>query len=131
MTAGIIGMAVEQLLTVPGIYSEDDDEDMAEGRELAQAIVDALKEKPDYDVDESRTWWPYKDWSDLQQRVSDFADLQIGNEANEYLTYVPDKDSVFKIKIVGESMGMKREVSTECYLSEKDKKVRYTKWRED
>ena len=122
---------VEQLLTVPGIYSEDDDEDMAEGRELAQAIVDALKEKPDYDVDESRTWWPYKDWSDLQQRVSDFADLQIGNEANEYLTYLPDKDSVFKIKIVGESMGMKREVSAECYLSEKDKKVRYTKWRED
>jgi len=122
---------VEQLLTVPGIFSEDDDEDMAEGRETAQAILDALKEMPDYDVDSTRTWWPYKDWNDLTQRVSDFADVEIGNEASQYLTYVPDKNSIFKVKIVGESMGMKREVNAECYLSSKDKKVRYIKWRED
>ena len=84
---------------------------------------------PDYDVDETRTWWPYKDWNDLCQRVSDAADIQIGSEANQYLTYVPDQSSIFKVKITGESMGMKREVSAECYL--KDKKVRYIKWRED
>ena len=122
---------VEQLLTVPGIFVEDDDDDMAEGRETAQAIIDTLKEKPDYDVDETRTWWPYKNWEDLCQRVSDFADVQIGSEANQYLTYVPDQNSIFKIKITGESMGMTREVNAECYLSATDKKVRYIKWRED
>lgn len=120
---------VEQLLTVPGIFSEDDDDDQEEGRETAQAIIDTLKEMPDYDVDETRTWWPYKDWNDLCQRVSDAADIQIGSEANQYLTYVPDQSSIFKVKITGESMGMKREVSAECYL--KDTKVRYIKWRED
>ena len=121
---------VEQLLTIPGIFSEEDEEDMAEGRAVAEAIVGALREKPDYDVDESRTWWPYKDWNDLSQRVADFADdVQIGSEAAQYLTYVPDSDSIFKVRIVGESMGMKREVNAECYL--KDKKVRYIRWRED
>jgi len=121
---------VEQLLTIPGIFSEEDEEDMAEGRAVAEAIVGALREKPDYDVDESRSWWPYKDWNDLLQRVGDFADdIQLGNEASQYLTYVPDNDSIFKVRIVGESMGMKREVNAECYL--KDNKVRYIRWRED
>ena len=119
----------EQLLTIPGIFSEDDEEDMAEGRAVAEAIVGALREKPEYDVDESRDWWPYRDWNDLLQRVSDFADVQLGGEAAEYLAYIPDKNSIFKVRIVGESMGMKREVNVECYL--KDKKVRYIKWRED
>lgn len=119
----------EQLLTIPGIFSEDDDEDMAAGLETAEAIVGALREKPDYDVDESRSWWPYKDWNDLVQRVSDYAGVQVGAEAAEYLVYVPDKDSIFKIRIIGESMGMKREVDAECYL--RDNKVRYIKWRED
>lgn len=121
---------VEQLLTIPGIFSEEDEEDMAEGRAVAEAIVGALREKPDYDVDESRSWWPYRDWNDLLQRVGDFADdIQLGNEASQYLTYVPDNDSIFKVRIVGESMGMKREVNAECYL--KDNKVRYIRWRED
>ena len=103
---------------------------MAEGRATAEAIIGALREKPDYDVDETRTWWPYKDWNDLSQRVSDFADdVQLGSEAAEYLTYVPDNNSIFKVRIIGESMGMKREVNAECYL--KDSKVRYIKWRED
>ncbi len=119
----------EQLLTIPGIFSEDDDEDMAAGLETAEAIVGALREKPDYDVDESRSWWPYKDWNDLVQRVSDYAGVQVGAEAAEYLVYVPDKESIFKIRIIGESMGMKREVDAECYL--RDNKVRYIKWRED
>jgi hypothetical protein len=121
---------VEQLLTIPGIFSEDDEEDMSEGRATAEAIIGALREKPDYDVDETRSWWPYKDWNDLLQRVSDFAaDVQIGNEASEYLMFGPDKDSIFKVKITGESLGMRREVNAECYL--KDKKIRYIKWRED
>lgn len=120
---------VDQLLTVPGIFVEDDDDGMSEGMAAAQAIVDTLHEKPDYDVDESRMWWPYKDWSDLMQRVGDAADVQLGSEASEYLMYVPDRDSIFKVRIVGESMGMRREVQAECYM--KDKNVRYIKWRED
>ena len=125
------GLNAQDITLSDADFSEDDDEDMAEGRETAQAILDALKEMPDYDVDSTRTWWPYKDWNDLTQRVSDFADVEIGNEASQYLTYVPDKNSIFKVKIIGESMGMRREVNAECYLSSKDKKVRYIKWRED
>lgn len=123
---------VEQLLTVPGIFNEEatDDGDVGETREIAQAIVDTLKIKPtDYDVDETRTWWPYKDWQDLCRRVSDASNLEIGQEANEYLSFEPDESSIFTMKITGESMGMKREVSCSCYV--KDKKVRYIKWRED
>ncbi|MBR3689450.1 MAG: hypothetical protein IKL85_10305 [Lentisphaeria bacterium] len=120
---------VEQLLTVPGIYNEDDPEDQLEAEEVARAIVETLKEMPDYDVDESRSWWPYKDWQDLCTRVSEAYDVEIGNDANQYLCYQPESTSVFKMKITGSSMGMKREVNCECYV--KDKKVRYIKWRED
>ncbi len=122
---------VEQLLTIPGIYNEEDEDDMAEGRATAEAIIAALKVEPEHrDAEPGRNWWPYTDWNDLQQRVSDYdSSVELGNEANQYLTYVPDENSVFKIKIVGESMGMKHEVNAEGYV--KDKKVRYIKWRED
>ena len=118
-----------QLLTVPGIFDEDDDDDMSESKEVAQAIIETLKIQPDYDVDETRTWWPYKDWQDLCQRVDDAYSVDIGSEAKEYLTFAPDASTIFEMKITGSSMGMKRTVSCECYV--KDKKVRYVKWRED
>ena len=120
---------VEQLLTIPGIYNEEDTEDQMEAEEIARAIVDTLKVMPDYDVDENRSWWPYKDWQDLCTRVSDAADVEIGNEAQQYVCFKPEATSIFKMKITGASMGMKREVNCECYV--KDKKVRYIKWRED
>jgi hypothetical protein len=116
---------VNQLLTVPGIYDENDDEEQSNGREIAQAIIDGLKEMPEGNVDESRTWWPYRDWADLMNRV----DVNIGNEASNYLMYKPDANSIFKIKIVGESMGMSRTVQAKGYV--KDGKVRYIEWRED
>ncbi len=116
---------VNQLLTVPGIYDENDDEEQSNGREIAQAIIDGLKEMPEGNVDESRTWWPYRDWADLMNRV----DVNIGSEANNYLMYKPDANSIFKIKIVGESMGMSRTVQAKGYV--KDGKVRYIEWRED
>lgn len=121
---------VEQLLTVPGIGSEDEDDD-EESRELAQAIVDTLKIAPRHrdDFEEGREWWPYKDWNDLTQRLADEADVDIGSEANEYLSYVPDENSVFKVRITGESMGMSHSVAAEAYV--KEGKVRYIKWRED
>ena len=121
---------LEQLLTIPGIFNEDDLDDQTQGREAAQAILDALRERPeDYDVDETRSWWPYKDFDDLVRRVQDCADVDIGSEARQYLTFSPDANSVFKLRIVGESMGMTREVRAECYV--KDKKVRYIMWREN
>lgn len=123
--------SVEQLLTIPGIAGEDEDDD-EDAQARADAIVAALREPPEYrdDFDESRTWWPYKDFNDLLQRVQDYdSSVQIGNEASQYLTFVPDQNSVFKVKIVGESRGMFREVNAEAYV--KDKKVRYIKWRED
>jgi hypothetical protein len=120
---------VEQLMTIPGIFSEDDLEDQEEGMEIAQAIVEARGEQPDYDVDESRNWWPYKDFTDMNQRISDYAGVKIGNEASEYLIFTPAEDSVFKIRIIGESAGVRHEVQAEGYV--KDNKVRYIKWRED
>jgi len=128
---------VDQLLTVPGIGSEeDDDDDMDTARATAQAIIDTLKVPPEHrdDYDETRDWWPYKDWNDLTQRVSDNADssdVEIGNEASQYFTYGPDDNSIFKITITGESMGMTKVVQAECYYNTQDKKVRYIKWRED
>ena len=117
---------VEQLLTVPGIYDEDDEEDQEEGRAIAQAIIDGLKTMPEGIVDESRSWWPYKDWSDLVNRLED---VTIGSEASNYLMYKPDSGSIFKIKIVGASMGMGHTVNAKGYV--KDGKVRYIEWRED
>ena len=124
---------IDQLMTIPGIFPEgDDDDDREDSMLLAQAILDALKVKPeDYDVDETRDWWPYKDWGDLTQRVADVADtnIQIGDEAQQYIEFQPSDTSVFKMKISCESMGMTREVNCKCYV--KDKKVRYIEWRED
>ena len=114
---------VDQLLTVPGIFDEEDDE---AGPEIAQLIVDGLRIMPeDYEVDETRDWWPYRDWNDLTSRV----DEDIGSEASNYLIYTPDDSSIFKVRIVGESMGIRHEVNAEAYV--KDGKVRYIKWRED
>ena len=124
---------IDQLLTIPGIYPEDLD-DQEDSQNLAQAILDGLKVMPeDYDVDETRDWWPYKDWQDLNTRIEDLVDssVKLGEEANQYIEWQPSETSVFKMKIVGRSAGMKREVSCECYVNSKDKKVRYIKWRED
>ena len=123
---------VEQLMTVPGVFNEDatNDGDTAETEEIARAIVEARSVMPeDGDVDETRDWWPYKDWQDLCRRVSDYANVDVGQDASEYLCYTADESTVFKMRIVAESMGMSHEASCECYV--KDGKVRYLKWRED
>jgi hypothetical protein len=129
---------VEQLLTIPGIFDEEDvDEGTvggadSQGRLTAEAIVAARREMPEYDVDETRSWWPYKDWDDLTQRVADYSsDAKLGQDANEYLTYVPDAQSLFKVSIIGESMGMRKEVQAEGYYNSNDKKMRYISWREN
>ncbi len=123
---------VDQLMTVPGVFNEDatSDGDTEESEEIARAIVETRSVMPDDgDVDETRDWWPYKDWQDLCRRVSDNANVDIGSDAQEYLCYTADVNTVFRMRIVAESMGMKHEATCECYV--KDGKVRYIKWSED
>ena len=133
---------VDQLMTIPGIFQEGGsssrrDEDREDSMELAQAILDGLRQEPeDADdriaaSDDAGQWWPYKDWQDLNQRLEDSynGDIQLGEDAQQYIDWNPSETSVFKMKITGESMGMKRVVNCKCYV--KDKKVRYMEWRED
>lgn len=120
--------SVDALVTIPGIYQDPDDEEeaVAEAQGVANMIIDGLKIMPtEYSVDETRTWWPYKDWNDLTERVDD----DIGNDASQYLVFTADDSSIFKIRMIGQSGMMKHEVTAECYV--KDKKVRYISWRED
>ncbi|MBQ6136275.1 MAG: hypothetical protein IJI73_02775 [Kiritimatiellae bacterium] len=120
--------SVDALITVPGVYQdpEDGEKSLSEAMNVAQMILGGLTVMPeDRDVDETREWWPYKDWNDLTERV----DEDIGNEASSYFDFGASANTVFKMKITGESMGMTHEVQAECYV--RDKKIRYIKWRED
>lgn len=122
---------VAQLMTIPGIVDTDasDPEDLEDAREVAQAIVDSRKIMPDRDdVDETLSWWPYSNWQDLVQRISDNFDVDIDSSAQQYLSFEPESTDVFKMTIVAESMGMKCQAVGECYV--KDGKVRYFSWRE-
>lgn len=121
----------DELMTVPGIFDEEDEEDFEKSTENIDAILGAKSEEPDYDVDETQSWWQYKDFQDLQQRVADYGgnDAQIGTEASNYLLFKPDDTTIFEITIECESLGMTRSVKAKAYL--KDKDVRYVEWEED
>ena len=121
----------DELLTVPGVFDEEDEEDLEKSTENIEAIFGAKSEEPDYDVDKSLGWWQYKDFSDLTQRVADYggSDAKIGTEASNYLLFKPDDTTIFEITIECESMGMSRSVMAKAYL--KDKDVRYVEWEED
>ena len=119
--------SLDALITVPGIYEDPDDSDaVTEARTVAQMILDGLKEMPsDYTVDETRDWWPYKDWNDLCERV----DEDIGEEASNYLIYKLEDNTLFKVTMKLESMGIEKTIVVECYV--KDSDIRYVKWQED
>ena len=121
----------DELMTVPGIFDEEDEDDFEKSGDNIDAILGARSEVPDYDVDESLGWWQYKDFQDLQQRVADYGgnNAQIGTEASNYLLFKPDDTTIFEITIECESMGMTRSVRAKAYL--KDKDVRYVEWEED
>ena len=122
----------DELLTVPGIFNEEDEDDLEKSTEVIDAILGAKGEEPDYDVDMSLGWWQYKDFQDLQQRVMDYGgggSVQVGTEANEYLLFKPDDTTIFEITIECESMEMTRSVRAKAYL--KDKDIRYVEWEED
>ena len=126
----------DALITIPGIYDDPEDDDcVEEAREIAEAILAAMAQPPeDRDVDESLGKWPFKDWNDMLKRVDDLngstvGSSDIGSEANNYLSFTAEEDTVFKIKITGECQGMTKSVEAEGYV--KDKKVRYVKWSEN
>ncbi len=128
---------VDQLLTVPGIYVEDevDDDDKTESLEVAEAIVKCRSIKPqEYDVPEDgRTEWGYGEftsdwWSDMCQRVSDEFDVEVDQAAQKYLTAAPIESTVFKMRITARLMDMSYTAECECYV--KDKQVRYVSWKE-
>ena len=122
---------IDLLMTIPGIFplvKEDQEDSLL----LAHAIIDGLKTMPeDGDVDETRDWWPYKDWDDLCRRVEDIADtsMKLDQQASQYIEWDISTENEFKMKITAESMGMKHEATCRCYV--KDGKVRYTEWREN
>ncbi len=120
----------EELLTVPGIHDDSDEEDLEQTRLNVEAILAAKKEMPDYDVDEGAGWWEYRDFTDLLQRAQDYdSSVTITTEAEQYLAFKPDETTIFEIRITCESMGMQRAVRAKAYL--KDKEVRYIEWEED
>ena len=55
------------------MYDPDDARESEDCADLVQAILTALKTLPEDedDIDETRTWWPFKDFSDLEKRVDD------------------------------------------------------------
>lgn len=126
----------DALITIPGIYDDPEDDDcVEEAREIAEAILAAMSQQPeDRDVDESLGKWPFKDWNDMLKRVDELngskvGSSDIGSEANNYLSFTAEEDTVFKIKITGECQGMTKSIEAEGYV--KDKKVRYVKWSEN
>ena len=128
---------VAQLLTVPGIYSEDEveEDDKSESKEAAEAIVKCREIMPqEYDVPEDgRRQWGYGEftsdwWSDMVQRTSDEFDVQIDQSAQKYLKAGPDDSTVFLMRITGRLMDMAYTVECECYV--KDGTVRYVSWKE-
>ena len=129
--------SIDALITIPGIYEDpSEDECLEEAKEIAQAVLDGLGQMPKDDdgIDKNRSYWPYKNWDDLMRRIDDLdggtvKSSDIGSEAQNYLSFQAEEDSVFKIKITGEAAGMTRSVEAEGYV--KDKKVRYVKWSEN
>lgn len=128
---------VDQLLTIPGIFDPDeiDEDDKSESTEIAEAIVKCRKIKPkDYDVPEDRDEWGYGEfsgdwWSDMTTRVADEFDVEIPNDAKNYMTALPSEEGVlFKMTITAMLMDMEYTAECECYV--KDKKVRYVSWTE-
>ena len=133
------------------MYDPDDAREAEDCADLVQAILTALKTLPEDedDIDETRTWWPFKDMSDLEKRVEDVGfNEKVPEDLKEYVrwpgesaaspTGKSDKDKKggasedtekFSMTITGESMGMKYVVTARCIVE--DKKVRYIEWSEN
>ena len=133
------------------MYDPDDAREKEDCADLVQAILTALRTPPEDedDVDETRTWWPFKDMSDLEKRVEDVGfNEKVPEDLKEYIRWPGESASSssgksekdkkggasedtekFAMTITGESMGMKYVVTARCIVE--GKKVRYIEWSEN
>ena len=128
------------LAVIPGIYPVDANledprpEDVEEAKAIAEKIIElrdaampgqnvliASKENEDSDTG------AYKDFANLQERLLREENLEILNDASNYLSFQPDK--FFEITIVGKSFGIVHKIVAIAFVS--DDKVRYLRWQED
>ena len=128
------------LAVIPGIFQGNPDdereEDVEEAMAIAQKIIELRNAQPTdgknpllTSNDEDRDTGNYKDFSDLQARVSaDGAERQA--EAASYLVFGPAQENqFFEITIVGKSFGIAHKIVAVAAVS--DGKVRYIRWQED
>ena len=132
------------------MYDPEDTSATEDLNDLVQAILTALKTMPEDDdnVDETRTWWPFKDFSDLEKRVDDVGfGEKVPEDLKEYIRWPgesaasssgkSDKDKKgasedvekFSMTITGESLGMKYVVRARCVVE--NNKVNYIEWSEN
>ena len=132
------------------MYDPEDRSATEDLNDLVQAILTALKTMPEDDdnVDETRTWWPFKDFGDLEKRVDDVGfGEKVPEDLKEYIRWPgesaasssgkSDKDKKgasedvekFSMTITGESLGMKYVVKARCVVE--DNKVKYIEWSEN
>ena len=121
------------LMVIPGISDDLNSTSSfaATGEEIVQAILD-FREKPDAAAAEAaffkeEDYGSFKDFNDLQNRIQEKTNSDIGNEAANYLIYAPE--TYFEITIVGASAGITHTVKAVAMVQ--DSKVRYIRWQED
>ena len=140
------------MIILSPMYDPDDTSDSQDCADLVQAILTALKTMPedDDDIDETRTWWPFKDMSDLEKRVDDVGfGEKVPEDLKEYIRWPGESAASsssgkseknkkggasedvekFSMTITGESLGMKYVVKARCIVE--DKKVKYIEWSEN
>lgn len=134
----------DTLSTVPGIYqgeSGDSDYALAESAtnamELAGSIVQLRTQEgslaeniAEMNKSMGEDLGPFKDWNDLQSRLNEGHNSgtdYIQEEANQYLSYQPDK--YFKVTVIGHALGIVHKIVATAIVE--DSKVRYIRWQED
>ena len=124
----------EILLAIPGIADDlnSNSSSAADGEEIVQAIIDYRSELGAAEAKETKfykeeDYGSFKDFSDLQSRIQEKTNSDIGNEAANYLIYAPE--TYFEITIVGASAGISHTVKAVAMVQ--DSKVRYIRWQED
>ena len=124
----------EILLAIPGIADDlnNNSSFAADGEEIVQAIIDYRSELGAAEAKETKfykeeDYGSFKDFSDLQSRIQEKTNSDIGNEAANYLIYAPE--TYFEITIVGASAGISHTVKAVAMVQ--DSKVRYIRWQED
>jgi hypothetical protein len=121
-----VNLASRDVLSViPGIGIDSDGEEM--DKDVVGAILEARSDPPeDEKFVNDEDYGPFKDWNDLLNRVP-----EIGNEANEYLSYTNDSNdgAQFKLTITGTSSGLSHSIQAIVYV--KDKKLHFIRWQED